>query len=449
MTPLWVATLLLAAGPERPSVLVFGTGWGAEGTQASIEAHALALAAVTQPDRLLIGGGPEVRSVQTEGAVDELADLLGLVLDRRDGLHVEYRPPRAPGVGVASKAGLLAALDPLLARGKDTVVFGAGHGSAANDDQAASLELFGPDDQLDVLSLAQHLDQARPKARTIWVLGQCHSGAFADLMHVGGDPKAPLAEPGRCVFAAVPASREAAGCTTDVGHPDARAYLAVFAEALKDQRGDADGDGRVSLTEAHFYALLHDSTVDLPVRSSEVWLERHQRLPALQALGPKDLRGATPVEARVLAKLSAEVPPGTPSAMALALVQAKEEEDRLDEASRAAADAEAQVRRRVSDRLLATFPELTNPFHPVARRLLGPEAAQLKAKILADPELAELQAKAAATAVADEAALKVARRRARLERYEGLARHVAARAKASAKTRAALERLYGCESTAL
>ncbi len=214
MFPL-LAAALLAAPPDRPAILIFGTGWGAEGTQASIEAHALSLAAAVPPDQLLIGGGPQLRSIQADGAYDELADLLGLVLDRRDGLHVEYRRPQRSDVGAATKAGLLQALDRLIAQARPVVVWGAGHGSGASDDQPASLELWGPDDQLDVTSLALHLDQAALKAHVAFVLGQCHSGAFADLMYAGGDPKRGLATPTRCVLAAVPADREAAGCTAE------------------------------------------------------------------------------------------------------------------------------------------------------------------------------------------------------------------------------------------
>lgn len=447
MFPL-LAAALLAAPPDRPAVLIFGTGWGAEGTQASIEAHALALAAAVPPDQLLIGGGSQLRSIQADGPYDELADLLGLVLDRRDGLHVEYRRPRGNDVGAATKEGLLAALDRLIALGRPVVVWGAGHGSGASEDQPASLELWGPEDQLDVTTLAQHLDQAAPKAHLAFVLGQCHSGAFADLMYIGGDPKRGLATPTRCVLAAVPFDREAAGCTSDLGHPDARAYLAVFAEALSNKTTDSNGDGQLGLDEAHGYASLHDSTIDLPVTSSQVWLARQRRLPELANLSAKDLAGARPFEQRLLLGLA---PEGlkAPAQIARALAELRAEEERLDTAHQDAQHEEAMVRRRVSDRLLAEWPELTNPFHPKARALLSAQADTLKARILGDPELEALKAKAEASAAAEDAALAVGRRRARLERYEATARHVAARARLSRGQRANLERLYGCESTGL
>lgn len=447
MFPL-LAAALLAAPPDRPAVLIFGTGWGAEGTQASIEAHALALAAAVPPDQLLIGGGPQLRSIQADGAYDELADLLGLVLDRRDGLHVEYRRPQRNDVGAATKEGLLQALDRLIAQARPVVVWGAGHGSGASEDQPASLELWGPDDQLDVTSLALHLDQAAPKAEVAFVLGQCHSGAFADLMYTGGDPKRGLATPTRCVLAAVPADREAAGCTADLGHPDARAYLAVFAEALSNKSTDANGDGRIGLNEAHAYAQLHDSTIDLPVTSSQVWLERQRRLPELAKVRAKDLSGARPVEQRVLLGL---MPEGlkAPAEVARALAELRAEEEQKDRAHQDALNEEAAVRRRVSDRLLAEWPELTNPFHPKARALLNTQGDVLKARILGDPEWLALKAKVEASAATEEAALAVGRRRARLERYEATARHVAARARLGRGPRATLERLYGCESTGL
>ena len=134
---------------------------------------------------------------------------------------------------------------------KGTIVFGVGHGSPATKEDPAALELFGPDDSLEVDELAKAIDAVPRKAPLALVLGHCHSGAFVDIAFVGADPKARVAEPPRCVLAAVPRERQAAGCSPDADDPDARAYMALIAEALAK-------NPKATLAEAHA-CLLYTS----------------------------------------------------------------------------------------------------------------------------------------------------------------------------------------------
>jgi hypothetical protein len=436
---LLATTLFLAvvSAEVEPAILVFGTGWGAEGTQASIEANVMALDRTLTVDRVLIGGGAETRSVQVSAPVDETSELLGLVLDRSDGLHVGYRKPILVKAGPATKDEVLKVLGELLASGRPVVVFGAGHGKGSDDDGPASLELWGPDDRLSVEALDTAIDHAHPKAALAMVLGQCHSGAFTQLAHAGEDPP-------RCVFAAVPGDRPSAGCTADLSDPSARAYLDTIANAFSERRGDRDGDGKVSLVEAHAFAILNDTTIDVPIKSSDDWLEAKVKKIVLDV---SSLAKASPLEKIVLDEgLPPEWKKRPPKAIEAELTRLEKEEARLDESTRHHQDESDAVRVRVADRLLERFPELTNPYHPGSRKLLAGDAAEVRASLARDPELESLKAKVAAVGIAEADALEVSRARAKMERWVRSARHIARRAKLSPGDRRALEKLYGCES---
>ncbi|MBK8010049.1 MAG: hypothetical protein IPK13_01760 [Deltaproteobacteria bacterium] len=379
-----------AYAKERPAVVLVGSAWGPEGNQVSLETQVEALKDALGPrlSTLLFAAGSnaDVRSVQVEDleSLDEATDLLGLVFARPQGLFVQYRPSKIRGAGVASKAGFLSAIQEASRRSVDVVVFAVGHGTPATEEQPAAIELWGADDQLYVDELAQFMDRkAAPKGMTAFVLGHCHSGAFADVMYVRGDQKESLAPSARCVFAAVPSDREAAGCTPDVNDPSAEAYMAQIAHALGRQGvADYDGDGAVSLAEAHAYAKIQDPTIDLPVSTSEVWLEA---LPSGPDAVPNDwtvsrlMAEARASERAVLTALG----PDTAGKMTLgAMAEALErEKDALERTRRALDDAEAdreQLRRQILNAVLLRWPELSNPYHPVSRRILSAPSRRLE-----------------------------------------------------------------------
>lgn len=457
--PAALALALLSSGAAHaapPEILIVGGGWGPEGTQASIEAHVEALQASLQPRTVEVlfaaGSGPAPAVQVPREAPDPVGALLGLVFDRRDGLGVRYRKTRLTRAGRASRAGFLKAVLQHRRRG-DTIVFAAGHGAPAEGDAPAALELWGPDDRLTVPELADALDET-PGRRLALVLGQCHSGAFTDVAFVGADPDIGLAAPTRCVLAAVPASREASGCTPDVDDPGARAYLAVIAEALAaPDRADRDGDGAVSLAEAHAYALVHDGTVDLPVRSSEAWLARRlgRRAPDLARLSRDALEAAAAPEDRyalqsILPKAYARAAPGVVRAQLARLDRANEA---LDRAIAAVADRREVARRKLVDAVLLRWPVLANPYHAEARALLAGDAPEVMRYVRARPELEALLSLDRSLAALDAQLLARLRETVRFERWLRVAQRVADEAalratKSTAKIEA-LDALLACE----
>lgn len=448
-----LAPLVASAAP--PQVLVFGGGWGPEGTQASIEAHVEALArGLPGPKGVLFAAGGRNRSVQIPAAEpDEASAILGLVFDRRENLGVDYRPTRLEPTGRASRQAVLRALA-AARRAGPALVFGAGHGAPPTEELPAALELWGPDDRLDVYELARALDRG-PGHTTAFVLGQCHSGAFADVMFTGADPEIGLAEPTRCVFAAVPADREAAGCTPDVDDPGARAYLAVFAEALADRdAADLDGDGRLTLAEADAFARVRDATVDVPVKTSDVWLNLRlgARASKVEAMSREALLAAAdPTERAVL---QAVLPRPDRDLEPRSVVKAHARLDAsiraLDEHVRDLVDRREGLRRRLVDAVLLRWPELANPYHVKARALLAGDAVELVRFVKGRPELDGLLAIDKSVRALDDRLLTLQRKAARFERWLRAAQRVAderaLRATKDPARIAALDALEACEA---
>ena len=443
-----------------PAILVFGGGWGPEGTQASLESQVAALAtalAPAKPTILFAAGDRAVRAVQEAAPEpDPMAELLGLVFDRGDNLQVRYRPPHQPWSLPASRRSLLDALSRAATRPGGLVVIGTGHGSPAADETPAALDLWGPDDKLSVTELAEHLDGAGAKGPTAFVLGQCHSGAFTALSHAGGDPARPLATPTRCVLAAVPGDREAAGCTPEVNDPGARAYIALFAEAARDrEKADLDRDGKLTLAEAHAWARIHDETVDVPVSSSELWLEAVVGEVSLDALVPGPiLSRARRTEWDVLERvLPAKLTDRRPAALLERLAELRRHIGDLEEHLREAIDEREHLRRLVLDRVLARWPELVNPYHRESRRLLAGDAAEVVEHLRGLPELAQLQAADATVARRDREIWEREREAARLERWVRAAKIIVREAKLRAEgdqaQLAALNALLACEAQRL
>lgn len=435
-------------------MLIFGGGWGPEGTQASIEAHTRALhAALPKAQVLFAAPNAKARAVQiATPKKDHASTVLGLVFDRGRDLHVDYRASTVDRAGPANAKALraaLAALDPK----RPAVVFGAGHGTKATTEEPAMLELWGPDDRMSPKQLVEVV-RAR-KAPTAFVLGHCHSGAFADVVYEDADPTKPLDDAPRCVLASVPRDREAAGCTADLDDASAPAYLAQFARAFGDKGADYDRDGRVTLLEAHAFATIHDPTVDVPVRSAEVFVERllGEAMPTADALDEGYDAGASPTERAVLASVLPEtLRDAKPAALHDTLLSIDERLDISERELDGALEAKEKLRRAVLDAVLTRWPELVNPYHVEARALLA-EPKTVVAFIEALPDYARLKKQERIVAEIDSVLFGLEKRAARLERWERVATFVAARSRLKEREDAArvmksLARIEDCENQA-
>jgi Caspase domain len=157
-----------------------------------------------------------------------------------------------------------------------------GHGSHNREDENNNKMILWNEQRLTVREFATFLDRLPPSKPVVTVMVQCYAGAFANsLVYENGDPQAKVAERHRCGFFATTKSLPSVGCTAEVNEADYRDYSSSFFAGLSGtnrigQRvasADYNQDGRVSYLEAHAFAKVDERAADLPISTSESWLQ--------------------------------------------------------------------------------------------------------------------------------------------------------------------------------
>lgn len=157
-----------------------------------------------------------------------------------------------------------------------------GHGGLNRQNYDNSTLLMWRDQELTVQDFTQMLDRLPQKMPFVTMMSQCYSGSFANIIYRAGDPKRGIALQTRCGFFATIKTNPSVGCTPEVNEADYRDYSSSFFAGLtgrdrigrKVRSADYNRDGRVSYSEAHAYAKVDKFTTDLPISTSEAWLQR-------------------------------------------------------------------------------------------------------------------------------------------------------------------------------
>lgn len=157
-----------------------------------------------------------------------------------------------------------------------------GHGEINRNNHDNGYMLLWKDWALPVQDFTQMLDQLPAHVPFVTMMSQCYSGSFANMIYKSGDPKRGVALQTRCGFFATIKTQPSVGCTPEVNEADYRDYSSSFFAGLtgRDRVGkpvasaDYNRDGRVSYAEAHAFAKVDEYTMDLPISTSEAWLQR-------------------------------------------------------------------------------------------------------------------------------------------------------------------------------
>ncbi len=161
----------------------------------------------------------------------------------------------------------------------DTLLFYVtDHGTKNAEDLSNNrITLWGKNESLSVAELRRLLALLDPGVRVVTLMSQCYSGAFANLMHTSaGQPAGNV-----CGFFSSTADRQAYGCYPENRDKDNVGHAFRFIESL------AAGH---SFPEAHNLVLVSDSTPDVPLKTSDVYLterleaEAQRRGQTLEAL---------------------------------------------------------------------------------------------------------------------------------------------------------------------
>lgn len=261
--------------------LIIGGGGEPDSSEVQLEADARLAAETLAPSGVtLFAGGAGRFGVREDAPVDRAGadrfrDALGMLFLPRPRAS-SLRAPRLEVNGAATYESVTRALDVLLGtNGPPLLVSIATHGEGAQDPLDGYAVLWGNDGLFvrDVVDLLQGSSIVRPSR---WVVASCYGGVFARVVDaVGASNDASVAM--HCGVFATDEDRLASGCDADPERSHHEGYAKQLYTALgaRVESGlDFDGDGRVSLLEAHAAASIRSRSFDVPVTSSEAYARR-------------------------------------------------------------------------------------------------------------------------------------------------------------------------------
>lgn len=339
-----------------------------------------------------------------------------------------------------------------------------GHGLQDSGDAAGNTLRLWNNTRFSVRELDQIMNRIDPSVPVRFVFTQCFSGGFERLVHPHAKDALELGEANRCGFFAEAADREAEGCSASIRIGDYRDYSTFFFAALQgrtrtgeiiDANPDRDGDGKVSLYEAHLFALSQAHNADLPRSTSEMFLERWQ---------PWYLRwtdtGAEPDN--VYGKMAREVARknGLPEADSVLIREMKTRRQTLTAAMASLEDEQAgldraigALQKEIRKDVTLRWPESGSPYTLNFVNFLKKDLGAAQDFILAHSQYAELVSKQDRRAALDEEVLHVDRDITQLDkilRLRTLARLQSQFERhASAREREWYGRLISCEGQGL
>lgn len=442
---------LPASLPAKDYVLTIGGGYSPSGNQVSLEKNVLFFGRVLEQagpagaeQTILFADGDDPRRdlqyLDPEAPLPRAWELLARLFDETDHLDERYRDHAIPGLAGASTPENLHAwfesVAPRLTASDRVLIYVTAHGGSSEDKKRPrnTTLYFWDKETVDVAEFAGLLDKLPAEVPVVAVMVQCHSGGFADLIFNCGDESRGVAGHNRCGFFATVPSRSAAGCTPDIDEADYREYSSEFWAAILGRtrtgesagQADYDGDGRVTFAEAHAYVLVHSDTIDIPIKTTDVFLRAYssQRPKSPPALAAKDdteegaeTDGETTVSAlRPVAPLTADSPVESLLAAADATdrvvieglsqrlglsrpdraAEARDESKRIEDQRRRLRGQINRMNGRargargdIESDLLAEYPELAGPWNAAGREIVDSQPDALVSLIESHPRFEE------------------------------------------------------------
>ncbi len=400
-TPPQAATL---GAPDEMQLLVIGGGGSPSHNQVSLEKNVLYLQRLLanmgineRPHILFSDGNDGHRVVQTRDksrTTPKLNSMLSQILGPQKDLHNRYRAHELGHVdGTANPKAIeeyfnIAQNNPYEAAGR--LLYFTGHGGAgvSSNKQNTSMYLWG-DHRYRVNTFCSELDKVHVDTPVTLLMVQCYSGGFANVIFKDGDPKKGMSDHARCGFFSTVHDRTAAGCTPDIDEASYKEYSSYFLEALSGtsrmgksvQQPDYDKDGQTSFDEAHAYALIKSTTIDISIKTSDTFLRHYSKLGAkgLEAslLNTSDyatlLKRSNPIDRHVLSSLSQQLGLSGNDRVVTALKLSKKIDTKraaLKKKNKGIGTKREIARRHLQKHLKTQWPELANPWHPDLPRLL-------------------------------------------------------------------------------
>jgi hypothetical protein len=373
-------------------LLAVGGGATPEYTEVSLEQDIeLVTKVFPAPGLSLFGGGSDSASVRTldpKAQSDTLLAQLGELFDPRKGRDSNYRRPSLVAQP-ASLENFESIFVKALASGQEPLfVYIAAHGLQGEHPRDNHVELWGGEPL--TVSLLDELegDSTRPLRL---VITSCYSGGFADLAFAHADPSAGPTRAPRCGLFAGTWDRQTSGCDPNPDRRSQESYSIHLLHALRgeDRDGkhlppdelDLDGDGKISLLEAHTRARIASHSIDVPTTTSERYLREVEHIAAKSKPNPKLL----PEEVAVITRLGARLKLTSQAAAQKYYDALCVKLDALDdELERADAEFE-RAQGHLKTALLGRWAVLSDPYHPDFAATLSEHAESIRQALLESP----------------------------------------------------------------
>jgi hypothetical protein len=470
-------TLFPCSGYAAAQVLLFGGGPTPYESQVSIELNTQWIRGILERQRpdavihtLYTDGnepGMDVRSWSPvgdkPGMYQSLATVFGAATENGYRYHSSYI---AADTAASDYATVTRTLETLVAgsrAGDELLLIYQGHGAYAPHTERNNLRLWGGT-PLTVTELEALLSAAAPGTTVRFVLPQCFSGAFTRLIYVDAQTENGLAEGLRCGFVAQQEDRASEGCTDSVETGDYRDYSSYFFAALDGRardgsplagEPDSNGDGKVTLREAHFYTLENAYSVDYSRSTSQDYLEHWQPWYLRWLPFPGE---ADNVYSQIAAQLAARyaLPGEGESVVTAAEAKLREIAATVDGLKQEKRDLKQRIRNarnNIQRQLLMRWPALRSPYTAGFREIMQQELPAVQQAILAREDYPDLVAGQERLARLQQELLDARRDRVQMEKLlwmHKLARILAQFERyASAQAREEYDRLVRCEDVPL
>ncbi len=300
LSVLLIGSIHCTVGQARDYFLTLGGGYSPQGNQASLEANVLFFQRLLRTKQLDgthrvyfadgFDGGQDLQVLQRRAskpnpALKTLSDIFR-IQNRGDLIYRNHEVPSiSGGLRVGDIRSGLDAIGKQLTKGDRLFVYVTAHGGASKEKGKpnTSISCWG-NKPLTMQEFSGWLDELPEDVTVVSVMAQCYCGGFANTIFEEGDAENGFSKNVRCGFFAQQADLPAAGCRPDVENDEE--YSSYFWGAFVGEsrtgkpvgKVDCDSDGRVSLAEAHAFAVLASETIDIPLRTSDTLLRRYSRL---------------------------------------------------------------------------------------------------------------------------------------------------------------------------
>ena len=283
--------------------LTIGGGYNPEGNQASLEANVIFFQRVLDEkhrglrlhDIFFADGFDTTSDLQVlasklPGQTSEAFQLLATLHRGSDRETVEYRNHEVPKISGAIDPSLVRSSLQKFVKGaqrKDRlIIYVTAHGSAGSDEDPYNTTIdCWNGKRITAREFARWLDELPAEVPVVMVMAQCYCGGFARTIFNEMDSSKGLSTHLRAGFFAQQHYLPAAGCRPDIKHDEEFSSYFWGAIAGRTRNGvpiascDINGDGEVSFAEAYAYAVTVGDTIDIPLRTSDVYLRTYSRLP--------------------------------------------------------------------------------------------------------------------------------------------------------------------------